>query len=213
MAVTKCPKCGYVRQPNETVSEFQCPSCKVMYAKHVPVKEEGAQKRAAIKAKQDAYDKGPLMLLAKIFVGVGVLVGLSFLTPFPGWIYFKVTGRQYETMAERDARHEREAVARRRAMMETAKIDLSGARITMYSSKYCGNCDVMRRVLESRGVPFNEFMIDSEPPRAAEMQQKLQSAGYDANNPRLPTMEVNGKLMVDPSWLEVLKVAAEVVPR
>ncbi len=210
MAAIKCPKCGYARLPNETVSEFQCPSCKVMYAKHVPVKEEGAKVRAAVRAKQEAYDKGPLMLFAKIFIGVGVVVGLSFLTPFPGWVYFKATGQRFETAAEREARQQADAAARRKAgQAAIPKIDLSRARITMYSAKFCENCNVMRRVLESRGVPFVEHMIDQDKEKAREVGAKVQALGYDPDSPRLPVMEVNGKIMIDPAWINVLKVAAE----
>lgn len=35
----KCRKCGYVRRANETVSEGECPSCGIIYAKYHPAQQ------------------------------------------------------------------------------------------------------------------------------------------------------------------------------
>lgn len=42
--VVKCPKCEYVRQPEESTPDYECPKCGIIYAKFDPAVE--AQRRA-----------------------------------------------------------------------------------------------------------------------------------------------------------------------
>ncbi len=38
----KCPKCGYERQPSDDAPEWQCPACKVAYAKVLQLQAQAA---------------------------------------------------------------------------------------------------------------------------------------------------------------------------
>lgn len=37
--MTKCPKCGYVRKPEDQAPDYECPKCGVIYAKYRPEQE------------------------------------------------------------------------------------------------------------------------------------------------------------------------------
>ncbi len=39
--------------------------------------------------------------------------------------------------------------------------------LTLYSTSWCGDCQVAKRVLEKHGVPFNEVNIEQDPEAAA----------------------------------------------
>lgn len=39
----KCPKCGYIRKPEDPKPDYECPRCGVIYAKYSPAAEEQRQ--------------------------------------------------------------------------------------------------------------------------------------------------------------------------
>ena len=59
--------------------------------------------------------------------------------------------------------------------------------ITMYTTSWCGDCRVTKRVLEQKGLAFTEIDIEHDP-NAAEIVMK-------ANNGKrsVPTLEYNGQ--------------------
>ncbi len=46
------------------------------------------------------------------------------------------------------------------------------ASIKMYSSAWCPFCIQAKRLLESKGVPFDEIIVDSNPALRAQMMQE-----------------------------------------
>ncbi len=46
------------------------------------------------------------------------------------------------------------------------------ARIVMYSTRFCGYCVRARALLSAKGIAFDEIMVDTDPVRYREMQQK-----------------------------------------
>lgn len=46
------------------------------------------------------------------------------------------------------------------------------AKVTIYSKTYCPFCVRAKKLLENKGVPFEEIMVDSDPQLFAELKQK-----------------------------------------
>lgn len=49
---------------------------------------------------------------------------------------------------------------------------MSAAKIVVYSSNWCPYCLRARRLLQSKGVAFEEIDVDADPQRRQEMQQR-----------------------------------------
>jgi glutaredoxin 3 len=49
---------------------------------------------------------------------------------------------------------------------------MSGAKVLMYSSDWCGYCARARRLLEDRGIAFEEIDVDVVPGARQEMQAR-----------------------------------------
>ena len=69
--------------------------------------------------------------------------------------------------------------------------------VTMYTTTWCGICVHTKRYLKSRNVEFDEVDIE-EHPEYGEMIEKL-TGGFRI----VPTLDINGKLMVNPSRSEI----------
>ena len=59
--------------------------------------------------------------------------------------------------------------------------------ITMYTSKWCGDCRRARQFLRERGVAFREVNIDEEPD-AENLVLRV-----NAGSRKVPTFDVNGR--------------------
>jgi len=109
----KCPKCGYVRQVSDEGPEWQCPACKVVYAKIFQAQEDEAKAKAdaeearrqererqspsalLLQREQEEYDAGERLWLAargqKIVIYCIVLnlcLGILYaaqVVPMPDW--------------------------------------------------------------------------------------------------------------------------------
>jgi len=46
------------------------------------------------------------------------------------------------------------------------------AKVTIYSKTYCPYCVRAKKLLENKGVPFEEIMVDSDPKLFADLKQK-----------------------------------------
>ena len=44
--------------------------------------------------------------------------------------------------------------------------------VTIYSTRMCGYCDRAKALLETRQVPYTEILVDADPARRVEMEQK-----------------------------------------
>ena len=58
--------------------------------------------------------------------------------------------------------------------------------ITMYTTSWCGDCRVTKRVLEQKGLAFTEIDIEADP-KAAEIVMKVNNGKRS-----VPTLEYNG---------------------
>lgn len=59
--------------------------------------------------------------------------------------------------------------------------------ITMYTTSWCGDCRVTKRVLEQKGLAFTEIDIEQDP-NAAETVMKINNGKRS-----VPTLEYNGQ--------------------
>lgn len=59
--------------------------------------------------------------------------------------------------------------------------------ITMYTTSWCGDCRVTKRVLEQKGLAFKEIDIEQDP-SAAEIVMKVNNGKRS-----VPTLEYNGQ--------------------
>ncbi len=46
------------------------------------------------------------------------------------------------------------------------------AKVEIYTSQLCGYCAMAKRLLKSKGVAFEEFDVDADPARRAEMMRR-----------------------------------------
>ncbi|MGH2756160.1 MAG: glutaredoxin domain-containing protein [Actinomycetota bacterium] len=72
-----------------------------------------------------------------------------------------------------------------------------GPAVTMYSTTWCGHCRRLSRQLDDAGIQYRVVDVDEEP----EMGERIvaTTGGYRV----VPTLEVDGQLLVNPSLLQV----------
>lgn len=71
--------------------------------------------------------------------------------------------------------------------------------VTMYSTAWCGYCRRLKRQMEEAGIPFVEVDLDDDP--SHDDRIIATTGGYRT----VPTLEVDGVLLVNPSLAEVEK--------
>ena len=71
--------------------------------------------------------------------------------------------------------------------------------VTMYSTTWCGYCRRLRRQFDEAGIAYEE--VDVDDPRHRHLGDRIieASGGYRI----VPTVEVEGRLLVNPSLREV----------
>ena len=69
--------------------------------------------------------------------------------------------------------------------------------VTMYSTAWCGYCRRLKREMAEAGIPFREVDLDDDP--SYDDRIIAQTGGYRT----VPTLEVQGRLLVNPSLREV----------
>jgi mycoredoxin len=71
------------------------------------------------------------------------------------------------------------------------------ATVTMYSTEWCGYCRRLKREMDETGISFEEVDVEHEP----EYNERiLQASG---GHRTVPTVEIDGRLLVNPSLAEV----------
>ena len=83
MSSTTCPKCNYTRKPTDTVPDWQCPSCGIVYAKFQPA--GAAQAAAQASGRSTARDLRKRAVLA---AGQGDKPGSTALFVYGGLLLF-----------------------------------------------------------------------------------------------------------------------------
>lgn len=69
--------------------------------------------------------------------------------------------------------------------------------VIMYSTEWCGYCRRLKRQFEDAGISYEEIDIDVE--RQYEARIVAETGGYRT----VPTVEVGGRLLVNPTIHEV----------
>lgn len=69
--------------------------------------------------------------------------------------------------------------------------------VKLYTTTWCGICVHTKRYLNSKNIPFEEIDIE-EQPRFGELIEQT-TGGYRT----VPTLDINGTLMVNPSRREI----------
>lgn len=78
--ITTCPKCGYVRQPQDTAPEYQCPQCQVIYEKYLLHQKRVAEElEKKIKPKLGHHKEYTQVAAVPLFHKIVVLVGFAVL--------------------------------------------------------------------------------------------------------------------------------------
>lgn len=67
----------------------------------------------------------------------------------------------------------------------------------MYTTAWCGHCRRLKRQLDEAGIGVREVDVDVE--RHHDARIKAATGGYRT----VPTLEINGKLLVNPTVAEV----------
>ena len=70
--------------------------------------------------------------------------------------------------------------------------------VTMYSTSWCGYCRRLKRQMQDAGIAFREVDLDDDP--TYDDRIIAATGGYRT----VPTLEVAGKLLVNPSLREVV---------
>ena len=74
--------------------------------------------------------------------------------------------------------------------------------VTMYSTTWCGHCRRLKRQLADEGVSFVEVDLDEDPTH--DRRIIAATGGYRT----VPTIEIDGRLLVNPTAREVLAALA-----
>ena len=69
--------------------------------------------------------------------------------------------------------------------------------VTMYSTTWCGYCRRLKRQMQDAGISFREVDLDDDP--SFDDRIIAATGGYRT----VPTLEVGGRLLVNPSLREV----------
>jgi mycoredoxin len=73
----------------------------------------------------------------------------------------------------------------------------SAETVTMYSTTWCGYCRRLKREMTEAGIAFREIDLDDDPSHDDRIIAR--TGGYRT----VPTLEVKGELLVNPSLREV----------
>ena len=69
--------------------------------------------------------------------------------------------------------------------------------VKMYTTPWCGICVSTKRYLKTKNIQFEEINIEQHPEIGDRIERE--TGGYRI----VPTLEINGKLMVNPSRGEI----------
>lgn len=76
--------------------------------------------------------------------------------------------------------------------------------LTVYTTTTCGPCRRLKRQLNELGIPFREVDVDVHP----EFNARIEAAS--GGNRTVPTVEMAGRLLVNPSARQVVEALIRV---
>ena len=145
-----CPKCRHLRQPNETVPDWQCPACGVAYAKAGDAGRgvgTDVQSYHRLEGNDSGFPWGKLLLMATVLWGVWA--GLNGGT-------FNGSG----TVTQGSAVQKIGALASK----------VSAGDVVMYSTSVCPYCAQAKGWLSQYGFAFTECNMTTTPACIAEFK-------------------------------------------
>lgn len=74
--------------------------------------------------------------------------------------------------------------------------------VTMYSTAWCGYCVRLKRQMDEAGIPYREIDLDEDPRDAGRIVRA--TGGFRT----VPTLDVGGRLLVNPSLRQVEEALA-----
>jgi glutaredoxin len=151
---TICPKCRHLRQPNETVPDWQCPACGVAYAKAGDAGRgvtTSVQSYRRLDGKDSGFPWAKLVLLAAVLWGV-----------WAGWGSWQGRdgGMSGDAISQGSAAQKMGALA--------AKV--SAGDVVMYSTSVCPYCAEAKGWLSQNGFAFTECNMTTTPTCIAEFK-------------------------------------------
>ena len=75
--------------------------------------------------------------------------------------------------------------------------------VTMYSTTWCGYCRRLKRQFEEAGIAYREIDLEEE----SEHADKI--VAHTGGSRTVPTVEIDGRLLVNPTIREVQKALAQ----
>lgn len=75
--------------------------------------------------------------------------------------------------------------------------------VTMFSTTWCGYCRRLKRQMTEAGIDFREVDLDDDP--SYDERIIATTGGYRT----VPTLEVNGRLLVNPTLNEVVAAVGQ----
>lgn len=75
--------------------------------------------------------------------------------------------------------------------------------VTIYSTAWCGYCRRLKRQMDQAGIPYREVDLDAD--RSHDRRIIAKTGGYRT----VPTLEVNGELLVNPTLPQVVAALGE----
>lgn len=75
-----CPKCGYVRQPQDTVPDYQCPKCQITYEKYLTIQKRQVALTEQQKSEVIGSAPGGMPLFNKMtfLMGLAIILDIFF---------------------------------------------------------------------------------------------------------------------------------------
>ena len=89
------------------------------------------------------------------------------------------------------------------ALLITPSLTNAADSITLYGREGCGLCKAMRKNLDNAGIAYTFYDVDTDKTKNAEMWKKVRRVNPDSKSIRFPVMDVNGTILVSPSFQEV----------
>lgn len=156
-----CPKCRHLRQPNETVPDWQCPACGVAYAKAGDAGRGAVavQSYRRLEGNDGGLPWGKLLLLAAVLWGV-----------WAGWNSWQGRGG---AMGRVDSGHLLQGTAAQKMSVLAAKV--SAGDVVMYSTSVCPYCAQAKGWLSQYGFAFTECNMTT----TASCESEFKSLGGD----------------------------------
>lgn len=77
--------------------------------------------------------------------------------------------------------------------------------VTMYSLTTCGYCKQKRRELESAGIAFTEYFIDTDAEHRDALNRKMEQSGLPPRRYGTPILDVHGTMLPNNPSLETIR--------